>query len=144
EVAEDRERYFWRGQGRDGLAAVEAFAACAAEPAATEPDEAERLDDDLLMFDPGPSSSADAFTLSFSRQFSYVDAEGEHLYMDSLGLELWLPSTPDLTAIETEVIYGHAGSDAAAAWHLAVTRTPVYRHAIAGPIEHFLITFGQI
>jgi hypothetical protein len=180
-VEEDRERWYWRGQGRDGRTAVEAFAACAGEFADSDPSEEERLADrfdggDLLMFEASPSHSEatrrlavrndeiaeDAFTLVFSRQFSFVDVEGQHLYMERMGLEIWTPLTADLAALKAKVIYGYAGPagspaeladhkplarqtlNGAPAWHQAVASTAVYQRALTGPIDYFLITQGPV
>src|SRR3954451_14230213 len=109
-VEEDRQRWFWRGLGRDARTAVEAFVSCAAEVAETDATDEERLagrfdGGDLLLFESGPEHPESTrqlaafdttippavFTLSFTRQFSFEDNEGEHLYMERLGLDVWIP-----------------------------------------------------
>jgi hypothetical protein len=104
----------------------------------------------------------DAFALTFSRQFSFEDAQGEHLYTERMGLEIWTPLSADLIALHTGTIYGYAGPvgspaeladhgslagqtfNGALAWYEAVARTAVYQRALAGPIDYFLITQGPV
>lgn len=180
-VEEDRQQWSWRGLGRDAGTAVAAFARCATEPAEMDAGDDERLagrfsGGDLLIFDSGPAHSesisrlavrddtitADAFTLTFSRQFSFEDDEGEHLWMERMGLEIWIPLDAELAALHGDTIYGFAGPpgsdeelaacgphivemlNGALAWHEAVAASAVYRRALAGPIDYFIITQGPV
>jgi hypothetical protein len=180
-VEEDHQRWFWQGLGRDARTAVEAFVSCAAEVAATDAADDERLagrfdGGDLLLFESGAEQSEsirqlaafddtippDAFTLSFTRQFSFEDNEGEHLYMERLGLDVWTPLDAELAALLRETIWGFAGppgSDAelaaheppigemvngALAWHDAIAATAAYRRALARAVDHFIITQGPV
>lgn len=67
---------------------------------------------DLLSFESGPAHAdstrqlaafddtipPDAFTLSFTRQFSFEDNEGEHLYLERLGLDTGSGAAPRSTS----------------------------------------------
>jgi hypothetical protein len=180
-VEEDRQQWFWRGLGRDAGTAVEAFVRCATELAETDASDDEQLagrfdGGDLLLFESGPAHSestrqaavrddtiaADAFTLSFTRQFSFEDDEGQHLFMERMGLEIWVPLDATLAAQHRDTIWGFAGPpgseaeraaheppivetvNGALAWHEAIAATAAYRRALAGPIDHFIITQGQV
>lgn len=163
-VAEDRQRWFWRGLGRDARTAVEAFVRCATELAETDAGDEEQLvsrfdGGDLLLFESGPE---DSFTLSFTRQFSFEDEEGQHLYMECLGLEISTALDADLAALHPDTIWGFAGPpgseaelaaheppigetlNGALAWHEAVAATAAYQRTLARPIDYFLITQGPV
>jgi hypothetical protein len=180
-VEEDRQQWFWRGLGRDAGTAVKAFVRCATELAEMDAGDEERLASrfgggDLLLFESGPAHSestrqfavlddtiaADAFTLSFTRQFSFEDHEGEHLFMERMGLEIWTPLDADLAALHRDTIWGFAGPpgseaelaaheppigetlNGALVWHEAIAATVAYRRALAGPIDYFIITQGPV
>lgn len=166
---------------RDAIAAVEAFVNCATEVAETDASDEERLagrldGGDLLLFESGPEHSestrrlaafddtiaADAFTLSFTRQFSFEDHEGEYLCMERLGLNIWTPLDAELAAAHRETIWGFAGPpgseaeiaallppigdtlNGALAWHEAIAATAACQRALAGSIDYFLITQGPM
>jgi hypothetical protein len=118
------------------------------------PDAVDRWNDD---------APPDAYSLDFSRQFDFEDADGEHLYMERLGLEIRTPPDPHAGAAREETIYGCAGPpgspaelaaheplpgnetrNGSVAWHEAVAASAAYQRVLSGPIDYFRITQGPV
>jgi hypothetical protein len=123
--------YAYEGRGDDARAAWEAFKVVAELPA-DEPfeDDAGDLchvdvtaDGDRLLFETsvgerrpakgwrslGEPAEPSAFTVSFTRQFSFDDADGEYLWMNGLYLTVEFAPHPQLTGLEPAQIWGCGG-----------------------------------
>jgi hypothetical protein len=147
------------GDGRDAPAAWEAFVATARVPAYepfTAHGETRRVspdpdhDGDLLLFesgresrrpDKGWSSLSDAaepkvFSVSFTRQFSFEDDDGEYLGMNGLRLTIEFDCDLDRQAQR----WGNAAADVDV-WRHAVEQDSAFAEAFAGEAQRFY--FGQ-
>jgi hypothetical protein len=126
-VAEDRS--MWIGDGADARAAWDAFKALAPtavyEPFVDDYGETCHLeqtgDGDLLRFEtsvaspwvgsyrPEEIAPDGALAASFTRQFSFLDANGEYLHMNRLGLDVEVWDPPDAVAVPDVQIWGCGG-----------------------------------
>jgi hypothetical protein len=182
----ERRGHFAIGAGRDTRKALDVFLAFAAETV-DEPDWARgtRLsvdrfrDGDLLLFETGLGrilppperpywSLADdpvpkVLELSFTRQFSFEDSDGEYHGMNAVSLNIQTEPTPSLTALADEQIWGTAGpawtrdeliaqghdperppTTGAAAWHGQITASPVLSTALATDPMLFYIVQSDV
>jgi hypothetical protein len=182
----ERRGFFRIGAGRDARTALDVFLAFAAETV-DEPEDAggTRLsvdrfrDGDLLLFETGSGrilppperpywSGADdpvpeVFELSFTRQFSFEDRDGEYHGMNAVSLTIQTEPTPSLTALADEQIWGSAGPawtrdellaqghdpdrpprTGAAAWQEQLTASPALSTALATEPMLFYIVQSDV
>lgn len=144
--SEREDAVVWEASGQDARAAVDAFMACAREPAVMPPDDEFRLcpepHSEILLYEAiwdGPT-----YVLSFRRQFSFEDGEGEFLFLHRLHLELVSTAVPsDLS--ESDAIYGAGGSAAGVdAWFEVLSAEPGFMAVMSGPVDRVLFDQGQI
>jgi hypothetical protein len=131
-VSCERRSYFRIGAGRDARPALDVFMAFAAE-LIDEPDDANGTslsvdrfrDGDLLLFETGlgrvlpPAEKPywsmsdepvpEVYELSFTRQFSFEDSDGEYHGMNTVSLIIQAEPTSALTGLANEQIWGSAG-----------------------------------
>jgi hypothetical protein len=161
-VSVERRSYFNIGAGDAARQALDVFFAFTAQPI----DEPEDVDDtslsvdplndgDLLLFEtflgsalpprekPYWSGSDEPvpkmYELSFTRQFSFHDDNGEYHGMNAVSLTIQHEPVSSLTALPDEQIWGGAGPDGAAAWQEQVTATPAFSAALAAEPALFYI-----
>ena len=110
------------------------------------PDDALRLcaepNSELLLYE--GIWDGTAYVLSFRRQFSFEDAEGDFLFMDRLQLELQAMAVPrDLP--ESDAIYGAGGTVAGVdEWYEKLSAEPGFLAVMSAPVDRLLIEQGQI
>jgi hypothetical protein len=172
-VSCERRSYFSIGAGRDVPTALDVFMAFAAETI-DEPDDADGTalnvdrfrDGDLLLFETGlgrvlpPAEKPywslsdepvpEVYELSFTRQFSFEDSDGEYHGMNTVSLSIQAQPTSTLTGLANEQIWGSAGPawahdelvaqghdpdrpprTGAAAWREQVKASPAFSTALA-------------
>jgi hypothetical protein len=166
-VSIERRGYFNIGAGDAARQALDVFFAFTTE-AIDEPEDADGTslsvdpvnDGDLLLFEtflgralPPPErpywgGSDDPvqpmYELSFTRQFSFHDDDGEYHGMNAVSLTIQHDPASSLTGLPDEQIWGGAGPDGADAWREQVTATPAFSAALATEPALFYIVQSPI
>jgi hypothetical protein len=166
-VSLERRSYFNIGAGHAARRALDVFFAFVAEPI-DEPEEVDGTslsvdplnDGDLLLFEtflgsalPPPEkpywSVSDEpvpkmYELSFTRQFSFHDVNGEYHGMNAVSLTIQHEPASSLARLPDEQIWGGAGPDDAAAWQEKVTATPAFSAALATEPALFYVVQSDI
>jgi hypothetical protein len=143
------------GAGDDATTAWEAFKSLVTEPVTEqfEDDDGETLvidpanGGDLLFFDASLSprlsdednphigaEEPEVFMLDFTRQFSFDDADGEHVAMNGITLTVEFPPSPDLrSVVMRKQLVGRGGpslhGDDAHSWMAGVESSEAFRTA---------------
>jgi hypothetical protein len=182
----ERRSYFRIGPGRDARTALDVFMAFAAETIDEQDDvnatalTVDRFrDGDLLLFETGLArilppaekpywSSSDepipeVYELSFTRQFSFEDSDGEYHGMNTVSLSIQTKPTAELTTLANAQIWGSAGpswtrdelvahghdpnrppATGAAAWQEKVTASPAFSTALTTDPTLFYIVQSDV
>lgn len=166
-VSIERRGYFNIGAGHAARQALDVFFAFTAQ-AIDEPEDVDGTslsveaasDCDLLLFETflgsalppperpywggGDEPVAKMYELSFTRQFSFHDDNGEYHGMNAVSLTIQHEPAPSLTGLPDEQVWGGAGPDGASAWREQVTATPAFSAALAAEPALFYIVQSDI